>query len=216
MGAIRPPRPVNLICGFISSDVDLIVRAIRLLSEHVGPTDEVSEIWPFDFTNYYEGEMGENLQRQFASFARLIDPVEMAAIKILTNQIEARICDDLALPTDQRVVNLDPGYITTAKLVLATTKDFGHRVYLRDGIYAESTLHYVGNRWESWPWTYPDYGSGRYHPFFDRVRERFKAKLATRETSASASTGVESERAVGRSHTGTATGSKSPAKGEHP
>ncbi len=80
MGAIRPPRPVNLICGFISNDVDLIARAIRLLLEHVGPTDEVSEIWPFDFTDYYEAEMGENLQRQFASFARLIDPVEMAAM----------------------------------------------------------------------------------------------------------------------------------------
>lgn len=213
MGAIRPPRPVNLICGFISNDVDLIARAIRLLSEHVGPTDEVSEIWPFDFTDYYEAEMGENLQRQFASFARLIDPVEMAAIKILTNQIEARLCDDLALPTDRRVVNLDPGYITTAKLVLATTKDFGHRVYLRDGIYAESTLHYIGNRWEPWPWTYPDYAGPRYHPFFERVRERFKEKLTARESAAHLSQGLETGPIQTRSNPGSGARFTPPTKG---
>ncbi len=182
MGAIRPPRLVNLICGFISGDEDLIARAIRLLSEHVGPADLVSEPWPFDLTDYYALEMGENLRRRFASFARLIDPVELASLKILTNQIETRVCHELGLPPEQRRVNLDPGYITTAKLVLATTKDFGHRVYLRDGIYAESTLHYVNGRWEPWPWTYPDYADIRYHAFFEKVREALKAKLIARET----------------------------------
>ena len=83
------------------------------------------------------------------------------------------------------LVNLDPGYLTTAKLVLATTKDFGHRVYLRDGIYAESTLHYIDGRWEPWPWTYPDYAGPRYHAFFERVRERFKQKLSARDSSTS-------------------------------
>ena len=181
MGAIRPPRPVNLICGLISNDEDLMARAARLLSEYAGPTDLASELWPFDSTDYYDVEMGEDLRRRFVSFERLIDPVELASLKILTNQLEARVCHQLGLPTDRRRVNMDPGYITTSKLVLATTKDFGHRVYLRDGIYAESTLHYADGRWEPWPWTYPDYADARYHAFFEQVRERYKEKLAARQ-----------------------------------
>jgi hypothetical protein len=180
MGAIRPARPVNLICGFISSDPDLISRAVRLLSEHTGPTDEISELWPFDYTDYYLVEMGPDLQRQFVSFERLIDPGELPALKTLTNSIEQRITYELGLPKDQRQVNLDPGYLTLAKLVLATTKDFSHRVYLRDGIYAESTLHYEDGGWRAWPWTYPDYAGPRYHAFFTRVRERYREKLAAR------------------------------------
>jgi len=177
MGAIRPPKPVNLICGLISNDPDLCTRAVRLLCEYVGPTDEVTEFWPFDFTDYYQVEMGEDLLRQFVSFDRLIEPVELAGLKVLTNDIERRVCEACGLPTTQRRVNLDPGYIATSKLVLATTKDVGHRVYLRDGIYAESTLHYQGGQWLPWPWTYPDYADGSYHPFLNRVRERLKNKL---------------------------------------
>ena len=177
MGAIRPPRRVNLICGLISNDLDLMARAIQLMTRQIGPIDEATDSWPFDMTDYYELEMGENLQRRFVSFERLIDPGELPGLKVLTNSLEADICRDLALPKTQRPVNLDPGYLALSKLVLATTKDYNHRIYLRDGIYAECTLRYTGGRWESWPWTYPDYGDGRYHEFFDRVRERLKTKL---------------------------------------
>lgn len=177
MGAIRPPKRVNLICGLIANDPDLMDRAIRLLSEHVGPVDEVSELWPFEDTDYYTLEMGENLRRRFVSFSRLIDPVELAGLKILSNELEARICRECGLPDSQRRVNLDPGYIALGKLVLATTKDYSHRLYLRDGIYAESTLHFENGRWVPWPWTYPDYADSRYHAFFMRVRERLKEKL---------------------------------------
>ncbi len=177
MGAIRLARPVNLIAGLISNDTDLMRRAIRLLSEHAGPVEAVSDYWPFDTTDYYNAEMGEGLLRQFVSFERLVNPQELAAIKILSNHIEERICFDLALPPEQRRVNIDPGYVTLSKLVLATTKDYGHRIYLRDGIYAESTLHYENGQWAPWPWTYPDYADGRYHAFFERVRENYKNKL---------------------------------------
>ncbi len=177
MGAIRSVKPVNLICGMISSDTDLFARAIRLMGEHYGATDAVSEVWPFDMTDYYLPEMGEDLRRQFVSFKRLVNPQELAAIKILTNQLERRICRDLGLPEDRRLINLDPGYLTLGKLVLATTKDFSHRIYLRDGIFAESTLHYEGGRWVAWPWTYPDYAGSRYHGFFEEVRELYKDKM---------------------------------------
>lgn len=177
MGVARSPRPVNLLCGLISNDPDLMTRAVRLLAEHFGPTDEASELWPFDDTDYYALEMGEDLQRQFVSFEGVVDPAELPAIKLLTNQTERRLADDCGLPPDRRPVNLDPGYLTLSKLVLATTKDFGHRVYLRDGIYAESTLHYEHGRWTPWPWTYPDYAGPKYHEFLSRIRERLRVKL---------------------------------------
>jgi len=147
------------------------------LKDYAGETEAVSELWPFDTTDYYVVEMGGDLQRQFVSFARLIDPGQLAHLKTLTNGIEGRICYDLGLPDDHRRVNLDPGYLTLSKLVLATTKDYGHRVYLGGGIYAESTLHYENGGWVAWPWTYPDYADGRYHAFFEGVRERYKEKL---------------------------------------
>lgn len=184
MGAIRSPRPVNLICGLISNDPDLMVRAVRLLEQHQGPTDAVSELWPFDDTDYYAVEMGEALQRQFVSFARLIDPGELPGIKVLTDSLERRVNYELGLPEDRRRVNLDPGYLTLSKLVLATTKDYAHRLYLGNGIYAESTLHYEHGHWAAWPWTYPDYAGPRYHAFFERLREQYKGKLPGGGTSA--------------------------------
>lgn len=177
MGAIRSPRPVNLICGLISNDPDLMTRAVKLLEQHQGPVDAVSQIWPFDMTQYYAVEMGENLQRQFVSFERLIDPGQLPSIKVLTNSLERRLNYDLGLPEEQRRVNLDPGYLTLSKVVLATTKDFCHRLYLGSGIYAESTLHFEAGHWTAWPWTYPDYADVRYHPFFEQLRERFKVKI---------------------------------------
>ncbi len=183
MADVRSPKPVNLVCGLISADPDLMRRAIQLLRGYQGPTDHVSDIGPFDMTDYYALEMGEDLQRQFVSFENLIDPGALAGVKLLTNELERRICADLALPEDRRLVNLDPGYVTLAKVVLATTKDFSHRVYLRDGIYAESTLRWLDGKWFAWPWTYPDYASERYHAFFTQVRESFREKLTRRAES---------------------------------
>ena len=91
MGLVRSPRPVNLFCGLISNDPDLLARAVRMLTEYAGPTDAVSPLWPFDSTDYYELEMGEGLQRQFVSFEKLIDPGELAHQKILSNALERRI-----------------------------------------------------------------------------------------------------------------------------
>lgn len=181
MGAIRSPRPVNLFCGLISNDPDLMARAVRMLEGYYGQVDAASALWSFDSTDYYELEMGEDLQRQFVSFERLIDPGDLAHVKALTNELERRICYEVGLPADQRRVNLDPGYLSLSKLVLATTKDYSHRLYLREGIYGESTLHYEAGRWVAWPWTYPDYAADRYHAFFEQMREGYKAKLNARE-----------------------------------
>jgi hypothetical protein len=182
MSSLRPVKPVNLFCGLISGDPDLMDRAVRLLKGYQGPVDLASPTWPFDMTDYYLPEMGDDLQRRFVAFGRLVDPGALAGIKLLTNDLERRICADLALPEDRRVVNLDPGYVTLAKVVLATTKDFSHRLYLGEGVYAESTLRWLEGRWQPWPWTYPDYASDRYHAFFTEVRESYRRKLSEPDT----------------------------------
>ena len=96
----------------------------------------------------------------------------------MTNALEIRLCNDLALPQEARPVNIDPGYLTLFKLVLATTKDSAHRLYLQSGIYAEVTLRYQNSRWQPWPWTYPDYAADTYYGFFERARELYKGQLS--------------------------------------
>ncbi|MFQ6048305.1 MAG: DUF4416 family protein [Phycisphaerae bacterium] len=177
MGIVRPPGKVKLIVGMLAGDVDLFGRAKQLLCRQFGPVELESPIWPFTATDYYQAEMGPDLKRRFLAFAELIQPDRLAEIKRGTNELEARICDDLLLERDRRAVNLDPGYMSLSKLVLASTKDHVQRVYLQQGIYAEVTLRYEHGRWQAWPWTYPDYADKTYHSFFQEVRDRLRRQL---------------------------------------
>jgi hypothetical protein len=172
MGEARAAAPVKLVCGLIAvDDPSLIREAGDALTEAFGGIDLESEPTPFDFTPYYRAEMGEGLVRKFFSFARSIDPGELSSIKRATIAIEERFARRGGERPGRRV-NLDPGYVTAAKLVLATTKDFAHRVYLRDGIYAEVTLAFHKSGIGAFAWTYPDFRSGRYDAFFLEVRRR--------------------------------------------
>ena len=174
MGRPRPAPPVKLICGLLSGDVDLLRRARQLLVRRFGPHDLESAIWPFDHTDYYAEEMGPGLQRQFISFERLIRPDLLAEIKHDTNALEEELSRQCMALGILRPVNLDPGYVDLSKLVLATTKDRSHRIYVGQRIFAEVTLHFVAGRWQTWPWTYPDYQRPEYHAFFTQVRERLR------------------------------------------
>jgi hypothetical protein len=134
-----------------------------------GPADLQSPSMEFEFTRYYQPQMGEGLRRTFFSFARLIDPAELAGIKLATNAIEERYRDG-GWPVG-RPVNLDPGYLELGKLVLASTKNHCHRIYLRDGIYAEVTLVYRDKAFRGFEWTFPDYRTEEYHRFFLEARK---------------------------------------------
>jgi hypothetical protein len=138
--------------------------------EQFGGVWLVSE--PFDFTetDYYTPTMGTDLKKQFIAFERPIGPEELAGIKRATNDWEAEYAA-LGRHPEPRPINLDPGYITPAKLVLASTKDHAHRIYLRDGIYAEVTLAYRGRKWQPNEWTYPDYRRDDFQRFFTECRE---------------------------------------------
>jgi Domain of unknown function (DUF4416) len=173
--AIEPP-PVKLIMGLIFAPEAPMVAVRRQLEATCGRIDLETTLLPFVLTRFYEREMGPALQRQFWSFEALIAADALADIKRQTNAMERMFAVHDGHGKHRRV-NLDPGYIDLAKLVLATTKDRQHRLYLGQGIYAEVTLRFTGGRFVPWEWTYPDYRTAAYLAFFDAVRRRYRQQL---------------------------------------
>ncbi len=172
MGSIRQPVPVKLVIPMLAGTPAAFERAQTALVARFGPADYVSNDLPFGETDYYEGEMGAPLLRRFVAFETLIDPGTLAGIKRFSNEIEEAWSDE-----GRRSINLDPGYLAAAKLVLATTKDYAHRIYIGQGIYAEVTLLYRGGTFEALPWTYPDYRSAPYHAILAEIRALYMATL---------------------------------------
>jgi hypothetical protein len=168
MGIIKKAYPVKLITGIIISSEDIFFATQKLLEHFFGPIDYVSPIMRFDFTDYYQKDMGSGLKRLFLSFRKLVDPARLASIKLITNKLERRLCDRAY--GVKRPVNIDPGYISEAKLVLATTKDYGHRIYLCNGIYAELTLSYKNGTFRPMDWSYPDYKREDHIKIFNDIR----------------------------------------------
>ena len=175
MGIIRPALPVKLFIGIITGNQDLLPDVEPALTAEFGPVDLRSAVYPFDFTAYYEDEMGAGLVRQFLGFERLIAPHFLPAAKLFTNDLEARVVQHG--PPVRRPVNLDPGYLEQGKIVLASTKNYYHRICLADGIFAEVTLCFKDKQWHSFPWTFPDYRSSRYDDFFHALRRTYRAQL---------------------------------------
>ncbi|MDP8224958.1 MAG: DUF4416 family protein [Candidatus Lernaella stagnicola] len=144
--------PVMLVIGLLfRPDCDYAALKARLENEF-GPMQDQSAVIDFNFSDYYDKEMGPGLKRRLVSFARLIDASEIASIKLRTNAVEDEWADAAG-----RTVNLDPGYLCSHNFVLATGKGFAHRPYLRDGIYADLTLFWQDGAWRELPWTYADY-----------------------------------------------------------
>ncbi|MEK6737622.1 MAG: DUF4416 family protein [Planctomycetota bacterium] len=176
MGSISKPKPVNLIIGALTSVPELLQRIEEEVEGRFGRIDLKSAVLPFTFTDYYNEEMGNGIQRRFYSLEKLIMPDEIAGIKAQANALEESFAASRQYPV-KRPVNIDPGYINESRLILASTKDFSHRIYLRDGIYAEVTLNYRKGRYETFPWTFPDYKTAGYHDFFLKVRGLYVDKL---------------------------------------
>jgi hypothetical protein len=179
LGLAREHRPVKLIVGMFSAHGTLFDTSRHELSQAYGPVDHTSPVWPFDFTSYYADEFGEHLLRQFLTFSELIDPARLPEIKLLTNSLEQELASG-----DTRQVNIDPGYIDLSKLVLATTKNHQHRLYLGQGIYGEVTLRFTRGSFRPWEWTYPDYRTEHYVGFFNEVRQTYLQQLRDLEVSA--------------------------------
>jgi hypothetical protein len=140
-----------------------------------GPVALASERFEHRETHYYDREMGTDLLKTFWVFERLVDPTTLVAAKLASNAWEAEYAA-LGRHPEARPLNLDPGYLTEAKLVLASTKDRDHRLYLDRGIFAENTLFYRAGQWQQRPWTYPDYQRADYHAFFMRCRDYLRQR----------------------------------------
>ncbi|OQY06321.1 MAG: hypothetical protein B6I25_04080 [Planctomycetales bacterium 4572_13] len=180
MWEIQDIQPVKLIVGILACDERALEISRGVLLDAYGTTDLISEVWPFDMTEYYESEAGPNMVRQFMAFENLIDPGRLAAIKHETNRMEQDLATSLDTPYP-RPINFDPGFIEPSKLVLASTKNFAHRIYIGDHMYAEVTLTYNKGRWETFPFTFPDYKSGRYNAYLSKMRQMLVQQLRERK-----------------------------------
>jgi hypothetical protein len=169
MGTVRMPERVGLIAALMALDLEWIDRAKSILVRQLGPIVLQSDPFPFDFSSYYQREMGDHLVKQFISFQGLIAMDQIGEIKRTTNHIEQQL-GYVQEGILRRRVNIDPGYVAPSKLVLATTKDYDHRIYLGKGIYAEVTLRYRHGHFQPSEWTYPDYRTELALDFFTRVR----------------------------------------------
>ncbi|MFP4053286.1 MAG: DUF4416 family protein [Phycisphaerae bacterium] len=170
---------MQYICGLIAAGESLLDRACDALGRELAPLQQASETWPFDLTDYYAPQMGTGLLRRFVTLGGLSGPEMLAEWKVRTNAIEQRFAAEPSADA-ARPVNLDPGYVASPKLVLASMKDFAHRVYLGRGVYAEVTLMYRKG-WQPLPWTFPDFASGRYDEFLTAVRDDLRRELTRKE-----------------------------------
>lgn len=157
----------------IVSDEDTFRQGVSGLTPIFGETDSISARFPFNLTAYYKKEMGSDLFRHFISFKNLIPISRLPEIKLTTNRLE----EQSSTPEGNRRINIDPGYLCLHHVVLATTKGYTHRPYLRDGIYADLTLIYRAKSFQSLEWTYPDYRQASIIDWFNQMRKRYLEDL---------------------------------------
>jgi hypothetical protein len=156
----------KLFAAIMYSGEEAYKKAIEELVKKFGAIDGESEVFAFNFTDYYEQEMGQKLFKKFLSFKNLISREELADIKLFTNELEKELSVE-----ERRQVNIDPGYVTALNLILATKKESQHRIYLRDGVFAEVTLAFRKNGCICFEWTYPDYRAKVACEFLLKVRK---------------------------------------------
>lgn len=170
---MSPPQPVKVFAGILTARPSALAEVRGRLEERLGAVDLESGPLDFDYTDYYQPEMGPGLKRLLWGFTRLDGPEALVDLKLYTNGVERAFSAG-----GQRTVNIDPGYLAPARVVLASTKDFAHRLYLGQGIYGEVTLMYRRGGFQPLPWTYPDYRSEAYQEFFRGLRRLYLRQLA--------------------------------------
>ncbi len=174
MSIPRNPDPAKLVIGVFLQETGLLATIAPELEKRFGRVDLISPWLPFDYTDYYQPEFGGPLFRRMFAFHHLINQGDLPEIKIATNAIESDFSRQ-----QKRRVNIDPGYMLRERFVLATGKNYSHRIYLGKGIYADLTLMYQKKKFCSLPWTYPDYSSPEMLLFLNQVRKRYLFDLKT-------------------------------------
>ncbi len=177
MGDLRFPSPALLVAASFSRHDEALAWARDRLQQLFGPIALISTRISFHHTKYYESSMGPDLRKQLIAFEQLVSREQLAAIKLQTNDLERELAEK-GIYAEPRPLNIDPGLLTLGKFELATTKDQAHRIYLKDGIFAEVTLHYHAGQYEPWPWTYADYREPEVLASLKGFRDYFRQRLA--------------------------------------
>ena len=172
MSQPKEPMPAKLVVSVFLKEKTRIKSVVEALMDNFGPVDLISAWMPFDWTTYYQREMGRPLYRRMMAFNRLIEQDALPDIKLNTNHIEKQHGVD-----NKRCVNIDPGYLLLERFVLATGKNFSHRIYIGKRIYADLTLVYKKGGFRALPWTFPDYADPGMHVFLEKVREKYAFDL---------------------------------------
>jgi len=180
MSIPKTPLPAQLILSVLSSTWQHFQpRLLGVLLREFGAVDYQSKTLAFTETSYYDQELGTPITRQVFGFESLIPPENLADLKLTTNALEQRFLQ----PDGRRTFNLDPGLLFQERLVLATGKNFSHRIYVGKGIWADLTLLYQKGKWQSLPWSFPDYAGSAMQEILTQLRNRLKAKLKNRKQS---------------------------------
>ncbi|MCX7816555.1 MAG: DUF4416 family protein [Syntrophales bacterium] len=172
MSVLKISPPVKLIVSLLSRNVGLIGKCIGILAEEYGRPDFISELFDFNYTDYYEEEMGKELKRRFVSFESLIMPDVLPEVKRRMNELE-----DRWRVGEKRQINIDPGYISEGHLILATGKPYAHRPYIGKGVWADLTLIFQHGEFRGLPWTYPDYASSTVRRMLGGIRRKYLEQL---------------------------------------
>ena len=174
MGKAKRPYNVKLVIGMLAKNKKLFDSVEEFFVNEFGQIDYRSPVLLFDHTDYYKKELGHPLKRRFISFKKLIPPERIAKIKLATNSIEEKFArHENRGGVSKRRINIDPGYVSDSKLILATTKDYFHRMYLNKGILAEVTLAWKKGSFRPFEWTYPDYKTSEYRDILNLIRNTY-------------------------------------------
>ena len=168
MSVPQTPMPAKLVIGIITTESKMIENLVTEFISRFGQIDLVSRWMNFNYTTYYEREMGSPLLRRVFAFKTLISQADLSAFKLATNRMEQQY-----LRKGRRRVNIDPGYMLRERFVLASGKNFCHRIYIGEGIYADLTLVYQKGSFQKLPWTYPDYRDDDMLNFLEQVRNKY-------------------------------------------
>ena len=172
MSTPKAPQPAKLVIGCLLQHKPLLPQVVRKLTDRFGPVDAISPWMTFDFTRYYEPEMGWPLVRRVMAFRKLIDQERLSGIKRFTNDVETEFSDE-----SRRRINLDPGYLLPERFVLATGKNYTHRIYIGNHIYADLTLIFTQGGFKTLPWTYPDDAQPEIQDFLVQIRRKYLLDL---------------------------------------
>lgn len=173
MGEIKQPERAKLFCAIMYAESADIASVISDLENAFGKVETRGEKYPFTYTDYYTPEFGGNLYKEMVVFGSTVEQEKLAEIKRFTNSVEEKYLAE----NGKRSINIDPGFVLPSKLILASTKDFSHRIYVGEGIYAEITFMFSRKGVRFLDWTYPDYRSSEVSGFFIKVREKYMSEM---------------------------------------